>query len=211
MIRLLVVDDQALVRQGLAALLSLYDDFAVVGEAENGEEAVRLAQSLQPDVVLMDLSMPVKDGVKATAEIAGACPQTKILVLTTYDDDDCIVKALRAGACAYLFKDCQSQDVAAAIRSVYHGFWHLGPGISDRVIACLTSSALRKKASPKEMFTARQLEVLQLLCQGKSTSEIARSLAITPRTVNNHVSQILGQLNVRDRTQAALWARQNLD
>lgn len=211
MIRLMLVDDQTLVRQGLASLLSLEEDFEIVAHAGHGQEAVSLAASSGPDIILMDIRMPVMDGVEATKMIRERNPDIKILVLTTFDEDEYIVRAMQAGASGYLLKDAPTEQLASAIRSVHNGFTQLGPTIGPKLLSRLNSQA---GSGPKEdaesLFTGRELEILKLLGQGKSNKEIAHTLFITEGTVKNHITKILAQLNVRDRTQAALWAQQNL-
>ena len=211
MIRLMLVDDQTLIRQGLASLLSLEDDFEIVGHASHGAEAVSLVDALTPDIILMDIRMPVMDGVAATKVIRERFPAMKILVLTTFDEDEYIVQAMQAGASGYLLKDAPTEQLAAAIRSVNSGFTQLGPTIGPKLFSRLSANS---QAQPKEdaqaMFTGRELEILKLLGQGKSNKEIAQTLFITEGTVKNHITKILSLLNVRDRTQAALWAQQNL-
>lgn len=214
MIRLLLVDDQALVRQGLATLLALEDDFEIVGQASQGNEAVQLAETLKPDVILMDIRMPQTDGVSATKQIVGKMPQTKVLVLTTFDDDEYIVQAMQAGASGYLLKDLPSEQLASAVRAVHQGYTQLGPTITNKIISRLNTGGVAtaepSKAVLSELFTGRELEVLKLLGHGKSNKEIAQTLFITEGTVKNHITRILSQLNVRSRTEAALWAQQNL-
>jgi len=206
MIRLLLVDDQALLRQGLASLLALESDLEVIAQAADGQQAIQLAQKLQPDVVLMDIRMPICDGVQATKIIRQQQPQIKILVLTTFDDDEYIYQSLQVGALGYLLKDTPSEQVAAAIRLVHHGYAQLGPSIAPKVLG-----NLGQPPQPKimEQLTPREAEVLKLLTEGKSNREIAQTLYITEGTVKNHISHILTQLGLRDRTQAALWAKQN--
>ncbi len=211
MIRLMLVDDQTLIRQGLASLLSLEDDFQVIGQAGHGQEAVSLAESLRPDIILMDIRMPIMDGVTATKSVKEKHPEIRVLVLTTFDEDEYIVKAMQAGASGYLLKDAPTEQLAAAIRSVHSGFTQLGPTIAPKLFSKLSSPANGPKEDVNSMFTGRELEILKLLGQGKSNKEIAQSLYITEGTVKNHITKILAQLNVRDRTQAALWAQQNLD
>lgn len=211
MIRLMLVDDQTLIRQGLASLLSLEDDFEIIGQAGHGQEAVSLADTLRPDMILMDIRMPVMDGVAATKSVKEKHPDIKVLVLTTFDEDEYIVKAMQAGASGYLLKDAPTEQLAAAIRSVHCGFTQLGPTIAPKLFSKLSSTSNEPKEDVHSMFTGRELEILKLLGQGKSNKEIAQSLYITEGTVKNHITKILAQLNVRDRTQAALWAQQNLD
>lgn len=210
MIRLLLVDDQTLIRQGLASLLSLEEDFHIAGQAGHGNEAVNMAADLKPDIILMDIRMPVMDGVEATRRIREALPNTKILVLTTFDEDEYIVKAMQAGASGYLLKDAPTEQLAAAIRSVHNGFTQLGPTIAPKLFSRLSTQNNGPKEDVQGMFTEREIEILKLLGQGKSNKEIAQSLFITEGTVKNHITKILSQLNARDRTQAALWAQQNL-
>ena len=211
MIRLMLVDDQTLIRQGLASLLSLEEDFEIVGHASHGAEAVSLIDTLTPDIILMDIRMPVMDGVAATKAIRERNPAMKILVLTTFDEDEYIVQAMQAGASGYLLKDAPTEQLAAAIRSVNSGFTQLGPTIAPKLFSRLNSaSSAQPKEDAQSMFTGRELEILKLLGQGKSNKEIAQSLYITEGTVKNHITKILSLLNVRDRTQAALWAQQNL-
>jgi DNA-binding NarL/FixJ family response regulator len=211
MIRLLLVDDQSLIRHGLASLLSLEDDFEIAGQAGNGAEAVTAVDSVQPDVILMDIRMPVMDGVAATRLIREKHPDTKILVLTTFDEDEYIVQAMQAGASGYLLKDAPTEQLSAAIRSIHNGFTQLGPTIASKLFSRLSSqSGAQTKEDAQSMFTGRELEILKLLGLGKSNKEIAQTLYITEGTVKNHITKILSLLNVRDRTQAALWAQQNL-
>ena len=210
MIRLLLVDDQSLIRQGLASLLGLEADFEIVGHASQRAEAVSLAESLSPEIILMDICMPVMDGVAATKAIRERFPNMKILVLTTFDDDEYIVQAMQAGASGYLLKDAPTEQLASAIRSVNNGFTQLGPTIAPKLFSRLTQQSAQPKEDAQAMFTGRELELLKLLGLGKSNKEIAQTLYITEGTVKNHITKVLSLLNVRDRTQAALWAQQNL-
>ncbi|MEO8893630.1 MAG: response regulator transcription factor [Coleofasciculaceae cyanobacterium] len=209
MIRILLVDDQHLIRQGLKALLELEPDLEVVGEGENGQMAIALVASLQPDVVLMDIRMPLMDGVAATRAINQQFPGTKVLVLTTFDDDQYVSEALRCGAMGYLLKDTPSEELAVAIRSVYRGYTQLGPGLVEKIMAQLPMTAAPNSASPPpswDELTPREQEVLRLIAKGASNREIAKSLYISEGTVKNHVTNILNSLNLRDRTQAAIFA-----
>lgn len=208
MIKLLLVDDEVLIRQGMASLLSLHDDFQVVGEAANGAEALEISRQVKPDVVLMDIQMPVLDGVEATRQLLDILPAVKVLVLTTYDNEQYIVDAVRNGASGYLLKDAGSDQIAAAVRAVHGGFTSLSPGVSEKLLANIGGAP--GAGNPKTKLTAREREVLELLRQGKNNSEIAAALNITDRTVREHISHILEQLDLRDRTQAALWAQENL-
>lgn len=211
MIRLLIVDDQALVREGMATLLALEDDLEIIGQASHGDEAFALAEDLKPDIILMDIRMPVCDGVMATRKIHQRHPQIKIVVLTTFDDEEFILQALQAGASGYLLKDTPSEQVAAAVRTVHQGHTLLGPTVTPKVLSHLTApKQANKKVDYESLLTQREIEVLKLLGQGKSNREIAKTLHITEGTVKNHVTRILNQVGVRDRTQAALWAQQNI-
>ncbi|MDJ0708241.1 MAG: response regulator transcription factor [Leptolyngbyaceae cyanobacterium MO_188.B28] len=211
MIRLLLADDQPLFRQGLAALLSLEEDLDVVGEANHGQEAIALTERLQPDIILMDVRMPLCDGVQATQEIHTRYPWIRILVLTTFDDDEYIFQSLQAGALGYLLKSTPAPEVAAAIRSLHQGYSQLGPTIAPKVFSQLNNTQPeREKTEDLAQFNQRELEILKLLGQGKSNREIATALNLTEGTIKNHMTNIFCQLDVRDRTQAALWAHQYL-
>lgn len=214
MIRVLLVDDQSLIRQGLRALLELEPDLQVVGEAENGQNALDLMETLQgtplqPDVVMMDVRMPVMDGVAATREISNHFAGTKVLVLTTFDDDAYVATALRYGAIGYLLKDTPSEELAAAIRAVHKGYTQLGPGLVEKIMARVPATAPIAPASPPaswDELTPREREVLRMIAKGASNREIAKALYISEGTVKNHVTNILNRLNLRDRTQAAIFA-----
>lgn len=209
MIKVLLVDDQSLIRQGLKALLELEPDIEIVGEAENGEQAINLVAQLQPDVILLDIRMPIMDGVAATREIQKRFAKTKILVLTTFDDDEYVSAALQNGAMGYLLKDTPSEELAVAIRAVHKGYTQLGPGIVKKLLTQFShptpTHSLPVPSSLAEL-TPREKEVLQLIATGASNREIAHQLYISEGTVKNHVTNILNRLNLRDRTQAAIWA-----
>ena len=209
MIRVLLVDDQTLFRQGLAALLALEFDLEIVGQANHGLEAIALSATLEPDVILMDVRMPVCDGVQATQQIHEQFPQIRILVLTTFDEDDDVWRSLQAGAAGYILKNTPSEQVAAAIRTVYQGHSQLGPTIAQKVFAQLQSPTPQPE-NYQDWFSDRELEVLKLLAEGMSNREIAETLFLSEGTIKNHITRILSQLGVRDRTQAALWAKQNM-
>lgn len=209
MIRLLLVDDQDLFREGLAALLTIEEDLQIVGQAVNGLEAIRLATELQPDVVLMDVRMPLCDGVEATREIHQRYPWIRILVLTTFDEDEYIWKSLQAGALGYLLKSTPSSQVASAVRSLHQGHSQLGPTIAQKVFSHIQPTPPKKETLDLGL-SDREIEVLLLLGQGHNNKEIAQALHLTEGTVKNHITRILGQLGMRDRTQAALWAQKNL-
>jgi DNA-binding NarL/FixJ family response regulator len=210
MIRVLLVDDQPLFRQGLASLLSLEEDLEIIGQASHGNEAIALSETLQPDVILMDVRMPICDGVVATREIHQRCPWIRILVLTTFDEDEYIWQSLQAGALGYLLKSTPSAQLAAAIRTLHQGHCQLGPTIASKVFAQLRPPTVGKQNTVQSRLSDRELEVLTLIAQGKSNREIAKTLFLTEGTVKNYVTQILGRLGLRDRTQAALWAKENL-
>ena len=203
MIRVLLVDDQSIIREGLSSLLQAKENLEVVGEAQNGQVAVEKALDLQPDVVLMDVRMPIMDGVAATRTLQQKAPQIKVLVLTTFDDHEYITQAMGYGAKGYLLKDTPSDELAQAISAVHKGYTQMGPGLFEKVMV-----ATPKVESPPdlEQLTPREKEVLQLIAKGFSNREIAQTLYISERTVKNHVNSILNRLNLRDRTQAAIYA-----
>jgi DNA-binding NarL/FixJ family response regulator len=209
MIKVLLVDDQGLIRQGLRALLELESDLEIVGEGENGEQAINLVAEFQPDVVLLDIRMPIMDGVAATLEIQKRFAKTKILVLTTFDDDEYVSAALKNGAMGYLLKDTPSEELAVAIRAVYKGYTQLGPGIVKKLLTQFSNpTPTQSPPVPSTLteLTPREKEVLRLIATGASNREIAQGLYISEGTVKNHVTNILNRLNLRDRTQAAIWA-----
>ena len=199
-IRVLVADDHSVVRQGLRMFLSLDPDFEIVGEAEDGAQAVELARRSQPDVVLMDLLMPVMDGIEATAAIRCASPDTEVIALTSVLEDAAVIDAVRAGAIGYLLKDAQADELCRAIRAAAAGQVQLSPKAAERLVR-----EVRAPASP-EALTEREVEVLRLLAHGRSNKEIAHDLMISEKTVKSHVSNILAKLGVPSRTQAALYA-----
>ena len=207
MISLLLVDDQNLIRQGLKALLELETDLEVIGEAENGLIAIDRVKELQPNVVLMDIRMPVMDGVTATKQICQKFPNVNILVLTTFDDDTYVAAAIKNGAKGYLLKDTPSEEIAAAIRAVALGYTHLAPGMIDKVISGQINPQLASLPAELAELTPRELEILKLIAVGFNNREIAGKLYISEGTVKNHVTNILARLNVRDRTQAAILAK----
>jgi DNA-binding NarL/FixJ family response regulator len=213
MIRVFLVDDQSIMRQGLRTLLGLESDLEVVGEAENGQLAVDWVVAMQgtplkPDVVLMDVRMPTMDGVAATRHLLQQFPTLKILVLTTFSDDEYVKAALGLGACGYLLKDTPSEDLAAAIRAVFKGYSQFSPGIMQRALIETTPIPEPIESIPPELIelTLREREVLQLIATGANNREISQTLFITEKTVKNHVTNILRCLGLRDRTQAAIFA-----
>jgi DNA-binding NarL/FixJ family response regulator len=210
MIRILLADDQALFREALGTLISVQPDLEVVGEAANGEEVLKMAQSLQPNVVLMDLQMPILDGVAATRRLHQEQPDCRVIALTTFDDDEYVFECLRAGAVGYLLKDAPSENLFAAVRAAARGESFLQPSVTSRVLAEFTRLSERPApaASLVEPLSDREREILRLIASGSSNREIADQLFITEGTVKNHVTNILSKLDVRDRTQAALKARE---
>lgn len=209
MIRLLLTEDQTIIRQGLRRLLESHLDLQVVGEAENGQQAVDQVEILQPDLVLMDVRMPVMDGVTATQIICDRFPKVKVLVLTTFDDEQYIEQIMAFGAIGYLLKDTPSEELADAIRSAHKGYTQLGPGLFKKAFSQRSVASKNSVNSSKielAELTPREREVLSLIATGASNIEIAEILCITQKTVKNHVSSILSRLNLRDRTQAAVFA-----
>jgi DNA-binding NarL/FixJ family response regulator len=201
---ILLVDDHQLVRAGLAALLDSAEDLQVVGQAADGRQALELAADLTPDVVLMDLSMPVLDGVEATRRLLAAQPAVKVVVLTSFSDQPRVADALAAGAIGYLLKDCEPRDLLAAVRAAAQGNAPLDP----RVARALLPSA--RPASPADELSAREQQVLRLLTKGLANKQIARYLGISESTVKAHISNVFRQIGVADRTSAAIWARDHL-
>jgi DNA-binding NarL/FixJ family response regulator len=204
-IKVLIVDDHHVVRRGLLFFLKTQKDIEIVGEASNGEEAVQLIQQLKPDVVLMDLVMPVMDGIEATKKIKEMAPETKILILTSFSDQDHVIPAIRAGASGYQLKDIEPDELVRTIRAVFYGDSQLHPKVTSHVMNHLAGGAPKEENRINEL-TKREREVLAEIAKGKSNKEIAASLFITEKTVKTHVSNILAKLELSDRTQAALYA-----
>jgi len=203
-IRLLIVDDQGIVRKGVRALLAEVDGMKVVGEAGDGLEAVKQAEALQPDVILMDMVMPNMDGIEATRQIMARQPKTRILALTSFAADDKVFPAIKAGALGYLLKDSEPEDLIKAIKNIYRGEPFLHPNIARKVLEEL-SHPTGSPPTP-EPLTERELEVLQLVAQGLSNQEIAKRLVIGDATVRTHIGNILSKLHLANRVQAALYA-----
>jgi DNA-binding NarL/FixJ family response regulator len=212
MIRLLLVDDQVIYREGLSELISLEEDIEVVGEGKNGEEAISLAEKLQPDVILMDVRMPICDGVTATKKIHQRFPWIRIMVLTTFDEDEYICQSLQNGALGYVLKSTPAKQLAATIRSLYQGFGQLDPAIALKVFAQIPKKAASSLQLQAVLASLNQseLEILKRIGKGKTNREIAVDLQLTEGTVKNYVSNILTCLDMRDRIQVALWVSQNL-
>lgn len=210
-IRILLVDDQTMFREGLKTLLSVQTDFDVVGEAVDGEQALQKTATLKPDVILMDLRMPVLDGVAATQQIHRNYPYSRVIILTTFDEDEYIFEGLRAGALGYLLKDAASDQLFEAIRLAARGESFLQPSVATKLLsqfARLADQIPRQTSSLAEPLSERELEVLRLVALGNSNREIAAKLYIAEGTVKNHITNILNKLEVSDRTQAAMRARE---
>ena len=203
-VRVLIVDDHAIVRKGIRALLSEADGFEVVGEADNGQEAVQRAEECSPDVILMDLLMPGMDGIEATRQITSRRPGARVLVLTSFAADNKVFPAIKAGASGYLLKDSSPDELVRAIRQVHRGEPSLHPTIARKLLQEVARPAEPQPAP--EALTAREMEVLRLIAQGLSNQEIADRLVVSEPTVRAHVSRILGKLHLASRTQAALYA-----
>ncbi|MFD3446187.1 response regulator [Microbacteriaceae bacterium 4G12] len=203
MIKVLLVDDHEMVRMGVGAYLSTQPDIQVVGEAESGEKGIELALDLRPDIILMDLVMDGIDGVEATREIVKQWPEAKVVVVTSFLDDEKLYPVIEAGATSYLLKTSRASDIAAAVRATYNGETVLEPKVTGKMM-----SRMRQKQEHQlyEDLTDRELEILLLMAEGKSNQEIADQLFIALKTVKTHVSNILNKLNVSDRTQAVIYA-----
>jgi DNA-binding NarL/FixJ family response regulator len=212
MIRVIICDDQAIIRDGLELLLRLEKDIQVVGVAQDGAEATRLAAERTPDLVLMDLKMPGMNGVEATRRIRSQLPNTKVLVLTTYDDDAWLFDAIRAGASGYLLKDTPREKVIEAIRGTGAGKSYVDPAILGKVLDQVAAERVMPSAAITEKLTEREMDVLRLLARGFNNADIAGQLHLSEGTVRNHISSIFNRLGVTDRTQAAIIAiRHGLD
>ncbi len=211
-VRLMLVDDQSLFREALRTLLALQPDFEIVAEAENGERAVGLAATHKPDVILMDLRMPVMGGVEATRRVLAATPAIRVVVLTTFEEDEEIFAAMEAGAVGYLLKACSAEKLCGSVRAAAQGTSVLEPSVAARLIAGLQRNGANggRRSAPAlpDPLSERELAVLKLLATGRSNKEIASQLSITEGTVKNHMTNVLGKLGVMDRTQAALKARE---
>jgi DNA-binding NarL/FixJ family response regulator len=215
MIRILIVDDQTIIRHGLKSLLEIQEDLTVVGDAANGQEALEeiaffQQQSQVPDVVLLDVRMPVMDGVATTQELKNNYPEIKILILTTFDDDEYISQAMNYGAKGYLLKDSPPEDIAMAIRVVNKGHTYMGSGLLEKMLQHSPQPEVVNAAIARQLaeLSPREQEVLNLIATGSNNREIAQKLYISEKTVKNHITSILSKLNLRDRTQAALFVNQ---
>lgn len=208
-ISVMLIDDHRVVRQGLRDFLELQEDIEIVGEASSGEEGAQLARELLPDVVLMDLVMPGIDGVETTRRIKAGSPSTRVIVLTSFADDDKVFPAIKAGAISYLLKDISPEELAHAIRAAQRNEAVLHPEVAAKLMQ--EFSAPRPGEAPVDQLTPREMEVLRLIAKGKSNKEIADTLIVSEKTIKTHVSNILSKLHLADRTQAAIYAlRQRL-
>ena len=211
-IRVLLADDQALFREGLETLLSIHKDIQVVGQAVNGQEAVDIALKLRPDVILMDMQMPILNGIGATRRLKQSQPDCRVIMLTTFNDNETIFDALRAGAVGYLLKDVGSAQLAESIRATVRGESILDPSVAAKVVAEFSRVSRLVGGTSSEVLpeplSEREIELLRLIALGASNKEIGEALFITEGTVKNHITHILGKLSVRDRTQAALKAKE---
>ncbi|MFD1957438.1 response regulator [Paenibacillus thailandensis] len=216
-IRLLIADDHAMVRRGLQMFLATQPDIALVGEAANGQETLERAVELRPDVVLMDLNMPVLDGIETTARLLETWPETKIIVLTSFADQDHVLPAIQAGAKGYLLKDIEPEELVEAVRRVHQGRVELHPDAAGLLVSHLSGAERRQEQAESpvpngeddrmlEQLTPREQEVLRLIASGMSNKEIGETLVITEKTVKTHVSHVLDKLGLADRTQAAIYA-----
>ncbi|MCQ4922943.1 response regulator transcription factor [Tissierella carlieri] len=207
MIKVLIVDDQSLIREGLMMMLSLYDTITLVGEATNGKEAIELIDRIQVDLILMDIRMPIMNGVEATKIIKEKHHDIKVLILTTFNEDEYIFEGLRNGADGYLLKDISSQDLVKAIKTVYEGNVLLQPDVAKKMLGAMTYNNVAQSNLDRHIFkelTKKEYEIALLIGEGKSNKEIASTLYITEGTVKNHITKILDKLDLRDRTQLAV-------
>jgi NarL family two-component system response regulator LiaR len=211
-IRVLIIDDHAVVRQGLRMFIEMQKDMEVVGEGTNGIEAVELAKRINPDVILLDLIMPEMDGVEATRRIMKSSPHSRVLILTSFGEDDKVFPAIRAGAQGYLLKDIQPKDLVKAVRETFQGKTQLHPDIAQRLMSAVSGKAPAEDIHPislpddMEILTEREREVVDWISHGLSNREIAEKMVISEKTVKTHVSNLLSKLDLADRTQAAIWA-----
>jgi DNA-binding NarL/FixJ family response regulator len=210
--KILIADDQSIIRDGLKLILEMEEDLEVVGLASNGSEAYELSAKLQPDLVLMDIRMPKCDGVLGTKMICDEFPSTKVIILTSFLDDNYIFEALRNGAKGYLLKDVESDELANSIRAVIRGGVLIHPEVAAKMVMGLNSDSNKPKPEPQKNFqslTPREIEITRLIGLGKANREIAKELFLSEGTVKNHITNILSKLLLRDRTQIALFASQN--
>ncbi|MDT8718904.1 response regulator transcription factor [Clostridium sp. 19966] len=209
-IKVLIADDQAIIRDGLKLILNMEEDISVVGVAENGNEAFQMISELNPDVVLMDIRMPECDGVMGTKKICETYPNTKIIILTTFNDDKYIFEALKFGAKGYLLKDVKSEELASSIRMVMKGSVLIHPEVAIRIVSNLSSQPVKIQEPSEDLnsLTEREKDILKLIASGKNNKQIAGELFLSEGTVKNHITSILSKLYLRDRTQLALYAKE---
>ena len=205
-IKVLIVDDHRVVRQGLRTFLELHEDIDVVGEADDGLAAVEKVSQLKPDVVLMDLVMPQLDGISATRQVKALGTGAKVIALTSFTEDDKVFPAIQAGAASYLLKDVSPDDLVEAIRAVHRGEARLHPDIARKLMEQVAQQSSPRRDTPAEEITERERDVIRLVAQGRSNHEIAQELFISEKTVKTHISNILNKLNLEDRTQLAIYA-----
>jgi DNA-binding NarL/FixJ family response regulator len=205
-IHVLIADDHNLFRAGLHALLNLFSDLHVVGEASTGEEAVSKAEALQPDIILMDIQMPVVNGIEATRQIVQNSPNIGVIVVTMFEDDDSVFSAMRAGARGYILKEASEEEVLRAIRAVARGEAIFGPAIARRLVHFFSKPSVASNPVFPEL-TEREREILDLIARGESNAEIAQGLVLSPHTIRNHISNIFSKLQVADRAEAIIRAR----
>ncbi|PFO08920.1 DNA-binding response regulator [Bacillus sp. AFS076308] len=203
MIRVVFVDDHEMVRIGVSSYLSAQEDIEVVGEADNGKKGVELALALRPDIILMDLVMKEMDGIEATRQIIEQWPEAKVIIVTSFLDDEKVYPALEAGATSYMLKTSKASEIANAVRATYHGQSVLEPEVTGKMMVKMRQKNIQL---PHEELTSRELEILLLMAEGKTNQDIADELFIALKTVKTHVSNILSKLNVQDRTQAVIYA-----
>jgi DNA-binding NarL/FixJ family response regulator len=213
MIRVILVDDQEIVREGLKMILSLYEEINILAEAENGEQLIMLLEKLQPDVILMDVRMPIMDGVEATKIIKEKYENIKVIILTTFNEDEYIFKAIKNGASGYLLKDAGSEDIVKAIKSAYGGAMLFDPEVTVKIVKAFNSITNEKQSANKfhknkyklDLLTSRELDVAKLVAQGKSNKDICKILFLTEGTVKNYVTRILEKLELNSRTELAIF------
>ena len=205
-IRVAVVDDQRLFTKGLSGLVDMLPDVEVVGVAYDGEDAVALCREAEPDVVLMDISMPKMDGISATREIRSLLPQTAVIILTAHEEDEQVFEGIKAGAQGYLLKDAEPEDLSRAIRTVYAGDTIIAPDLAQKMLSTFEGGGRPGRSQLMPPLTDRELEVIRALAQGKSDRQIANALGISEKTVRNHTSNIYRKLHIFDRTQAVIYA-----
>ena len=205
-IRVLVVDDHTVVRDGICALLALAGDMEVVGEAANGSEALKMAKELEPDVVLMDMAMPIMGGLEATRRICRELPKTRVLVLTQYDDKEYVFPVIEAGACGFISKEAASSELASGIRAVHHGDSYLSPSVAKLLIEDYRQMQGRVSQEPYNQLTDRERDVLKLVAEGYTTLQIADMLVVSPKTIEGHRTNLMAKLGIHNRTDLVKYA-----